>query len=73
MVALNLEALSDDELRALQAHLERTIAARKDGGEVKAEAGQGWLEIKKIGGHRYQYRRWYEGGRKRSRYIGKAE
>lgn len=73
MATLNLEALSDTELRALQAHLDQVIKARREGGEVKAESGQGWIEIKEISGHRYKYRRWYEDGRKRSQYIGKAE
>jgi hypothetical protein len=32
-----------------------------------------FIEVKTIKGHRYQYRRWYENGRLRSEYIGRAE
>lgn len=31
-----------------------------------------WIEIKTIKGHRYRYLRWREGGKRRSRYLGKA-
>lgn len=33
----------------------------------------GWIEVKTINGHEYAYRRWYEGGVKRSKYLGRAD
>ena len=35
--------------------------------------GDGWIEIKRIHGRAYLYRRWREGGRKRSKYLGPAQ
>ena len=32
-----------------------------------------FIEVKTIKGHQYQYKRWYENGKLRSEYIGKAE
>ena len=32
-----------------------------------------FIEVKTIKGHRYQYKRWYEDGKLKSEYIGKAE
>jgi hypothetical protein len=37
-----------------------------------AGGGQGWIEIKRIHGRAYLYRRWREDGRKRSKYLGPA-
>lgn len=34
--------------------------------------GGGWIETKVIHGRAYLYRRWREGGRKRSKYLGPA-
>ncbi len=31
-----------------------------------------WFETKTIHGHQYRYRRWWENGKKRSEYLGKA-
>lgn len=36
--------------------------------------GRGWVELKMIRGYGpYAYERWYEGGKKRSRYLGKVK
>ena len=37
----------------------------------KAKGGS-WVEVKTIKGHKYRYLRWREGGRLRSKYLGKA-
>ena len=38
------------------------------------KSGRRWIELKMIRGYGpYRYERWFEGGRKRSRYLGKAE
>lgn len=40
---------------------------------VPSDAPKGaWVEIKVIKGRRYRYLRWREGGKQRSRYLGKA-
>lgn len=31
-----------------------------------------WFETKIVKGHAYRYRRWWENGKKRSEYVGKA-
>lgn len=36
------------------------------------EASAEWFETKMIHGHQYRYRRWWENGKKRSEYVGKA-
>lgn len=37
-------------------------------------AAKGWVELKMINGHGpYAYKRWYEGTRKRSEYVGKVK
>lgn len=45
-----------------------------DGAQRGSNGGQGngWREVKTIKGHEYVYWRWREGGRLRSRYMGKA-
>jgi len=75
--------LPTEELLLLRDHLAATIAARQaklgngvhnDGGALppNGRTARGWVEIKTINGHAYAYRRWYEGKRKRSKYLGKA-
>jgi hypothetical protein len=80
----NLGNLPTDALQLLSEHLGALIAGQK--GELggtsekhgsglppnKPVRGQGWIEVKEIKGHRYAYRRWYDGKVKRSSYIGKA-
>ena len=80
---MNLDRLSNDALQTLSAHLGALIATRKgelgdtdrgngDGLPPKSNTPRGWVEIKTIAGHQYRYRRWYDGGVKRSKYLGKA-
>lgn len=49
----------------------------QDSGQGKAADGSGrgfWYELKMINGYGpYKYRRWREGGRLRSKYLGKAK
>jgi hypothetical protein len=79
----NLGNLPTDALQLLSEHLSALIARMKGDLGGKAEhrsglspnkpvRGQGWIEVKEIKGHRYAYRRWYDGKVKRSSYIGKA-
>ena len=80
-----LEILPDfgpSELRAVlvrvQDYLRGFVAIGADDddlrGDSKRSDGDGsWLEIRTVNGcGPYVYRRWREGGRKRSRYLGKA-
>ena len=42
------------------------------GKEVAKKYGDGCLEVKTIRGHQYLYRRYLQGGKLRSQYLGKA-
>ena len=49
-----------------------------NGGGVPTKGGRagrgGWVEMRMVNGcGPYAYRRWWEGGRKRTRYIGKVK
>ena len=41
--------------------------------DAAAQPGSSWEETKMIHGHLYRYRRWREGGRLRSQYLGRVE
>lgn len=49
-----------------------TSGVKRQASNVKRPRGW-WREIKKIKGHRYWYKRWREGGKLRSKYLGKVE
>jgi len=71
-----LEQLDAAGLAAVQERIEDLLGGEGETGASSPPpngTGQGWIEIKRINGHRYKYRRWYDGGVKRSQYIGKAE
>lgn len=43
-------------------------------GQANGQGGSsGWEEIKTIKGHQYRYLRWRQGGKLKSKYLGKAE
>jgi hypothetical protein len=83
----NLNAMSLDELNNLAAIVSDLIASRqapaltndhepnpapaKGRKSNKRNSGE-WEEIKTINGHQYRYRRYWQDGRLRSKYIGKA-
>jgi len=79
---VDLAALSDDALQAVGAHIGALLDERRPGVggtesssvtiAPKYRGARGWVEVKVIHGHRYRYRRWYEGRCKRSQYLGKA-
>jgi len=85
-VSLNdkLKAMGRDELIDLQAMIaglldimSATTALNESTPQgkpkVKRQHSAPFIEIKTIKGRQYAYRRWYEGGKLRSEYIGKAE
>ena len=41
--------------------------------ELPGAKGGSWFEIKTIKGHKYRYRRWREGKKTKSEYVGKVE
>jgi len=41
--------------------------------ELPGAKGGSWFEIKTIKGHKYRYRRWREGKKTRSEYVGKVQ
>ncbi len=47
----------------------RAKAARKS---TKRDHSATWIETKEVDGHLYRYERWWENGKKRSKYLGKA-
>jgi len=67
-----LESRAGDD-PAIVIEPERVARPEPVGGDNGARRrGRGWwLEIKTIKGHQYLYRRWREGGRQRSEYVGK--
>ncbi len=84
----NLEQLSTDELCHLAERLHDLIESRKMAEAIaidvtapahtakgrktpKRNSGE-WEEVKTINGKQYRYRRWWENGKKRSEYVGKA-
>ncbi|MCW1967101.1 MAG: hypothetical protein KIH69_003125 [Anaerolineae bacterium] len=76
-----IKSMSRDELIKLQAFIGGLIDnaapvadAAAPQGKVKAKRqhSAAFVEIKTIKGRRYAYRRWYEGGKFRSEYIGPA-
>lgn len=87
-IASNLQALSTEELARLAAQIADTIAARetvtdaiateetpatsKARKSARRDHSTPWFETKLIDGHLYRYQRWWENGKKRSKYIGKA-
>lgn len=89
LVAGNLGKLTRNELEnvadlvaALLAELPEDPAAEQDAGGPagqgasggKGSKGGAWLELRTINGcGPYVYRRWREGGRKKSEYVGKAQ
>lgn len=86
-IASNLNTLSAEELNSLAALIADQIAARKMNEAIvtdvitpatkaqrkstKRNSGE-WEEIKIISGHAYRYRRFWQDGKLRSKYLGKA-
>lgn len=82
---LNKQALIDlrdyiDVLIAEKEQVENESAVAEestgpqDSGGGKDKGGKGWIEVKMIGkSGPYAYRRWYEGKRKKSKYLGKVK
>ncbi len=79
-----IESLSDADLLELDAQLHSLIAARSQpepepqpsGLETRRKSGKRnsgeWEEIKVISGHSYRYLRFWQRGRLKSKYLGKA-
>lgn len=62
----------DEEESAVAATAES--AGPQDSGGGKDKGGKGWFEVKMIGkSGPYIYQRWYEGKRKKSKYVGKVK
>jgi hypothetical protein len=70
---LEIRALVDERLANLERQeLEDDLAESAGQAEAKSKA-RGYVELKRIRGFGpYAYRRWREGGRLRSEYLGKA-
>ena len=58
------EAINTDVLAPTHTAKGRQTPKRQDSAE--------WFETKIVKGHAYRYRRWWENGKKRSEYVGKA-
>jgi len=58
------EAIATDVLEPTSSTKSRQTPKRQGSAE--------WFETKIIKGHAYRYRRWWENGKKRSEYAGKA-
>ena len=62
------------KLARMAAYLDSLDDSSAAGGDLAGEGPRGWwVEVKTIRGRRYRYKRWREGGRMRSQYLGKAE
>lgn len=59
--------------RLLQDTEPEVLAALENNPAARQVPLDGWVEIKVIHGRRYRYLRWREGGKKRSRYLGKMD
>jgi hypothetical protein len=69
-----LEAILADQLGALMEAEQQGITAPNSELPKGRASGRRWVELKMIRGYGpYAYERWFEGGRKRSRYIGKVQ
>lgn len=69
---LELRAMIDEALE--QPEEEQPAASLDNNGKGKESRARGWVELKSIGGYGpYAYRRWREGKRLRSEYIGKVK
>lgn len=66
--------LADLELAAeVQDVLDSTPGVRSRQGENERRQGGHWIETRLVNGcGPYSYERWWDGGRKRSKYLGKA-
>lgn len=63
-----------DELDALLGDGDEQEKVKVNGnGNGKASPGRGYLETKTIKGRQYIYRRWREGGRLKSEYVGRLK
>lgn len=62
------------ELGEVEDQKEKDTAPNCEGNRPEGrKSGRRWVELKMIRGYGpYAYERWFEGGRKRSRYIGKV-
>lgn len=72
---LELGAMIDDALEALETAEEQEprIEQIGNGGGASSKA-RGWVELKTIRGYGpYVYKRWREGGRLKSEYVGKVK
>lgn len=85
-LAEHLSGLSVEDLNGLGALLANALAERETSAPLatsetpaasnghkshKRERGE-WTEVKIINGHPYRYRRFWQGGKLRSKYLGKA-
>lgn len=76
-----IKSMSRDELLDMQAMiaglLDNAPVAAESAPQPKAKAKRqhsaAFVEIKTIKGNKYAYRRWYEDGKFKSEYIGKAQ
>lgn len=82
-LAKNFKQMSAAELKALEALLADSIAARETPAASDARGTDGkrkshkrehgaWDEVKLINGHLYRYHRFWQGGKLRSKYLGRA-
>ena len=71
---LELRGMVDDRLAELEGQ-EIEDCSREPAGQVGSKSGKGgYIELKLVRGFGpYAYRRWREGGRLRSEYLGKVE
>ena len=63
----------DDALGGKDEPQQRQAAGLPPKTGSSARNGRGWIETKWINGRPYRYRRWREGQRKRSKYLGPGE
>jgi len=69
-----IDALMADHEEAEESAAEKSGPQDSGKGSGKGKGGKGWVEVKMIGENGpYAYQRWYEGKRKKSKYLGKVQ
>lgn len=67
------ERQAQEDLGSTDPHQDDNMLPKCDGGDFTSRPRGSWVELKIINGcGPYAYLRWREGGRQRSKYLGKA-